>query len=79
MPYRKLSNEVIWHWCHNCSGWPLHDFGQREDKPPTWNGQSLCEECARRDDCGNCQHSVTLRAGPLFDIHRERLRTTPSL
>ena len=33
MPYRKLGNEVTWHWCHNCSGWPLDDFAQREDKP----------------------------------------------
>jgi hypothetical protein len=40
MPYRKLSSSVTWHWCHNCSGWPLHDFRQREDEPPTWNGQA---------------------------------------
>jgi hypothetical protein len=65
MPYRKRSTSVTWHWCHNCSGWPLGDFQQREDKPPTWGGQSLCEECATRDYCGNCQHSVTLRAGRL--------------
>jgi len=63
MPYRKLSNSLIWHWCHNCAGWPLHDFRQREDKPPTWNGQVLCEECTTRDGCSDCQHSVTLRAG----------------
>jgi len=63
MPYRKLSNSFTWHWCHNCSGWPLHEFRQREDKPPTWNGQALCEECATRDGCSDCQHSITLRAG----------------
>ena len=74
MPYRKLSNGVTWHWCHNCSGWPLNDFHQREDKPPTWNGQELCEECATRDRSRNCQHSVTLRAGLLFD----RFRPTPA-
>jgi hypothetical protein len=67
MPYRKLSTSVTWHWCHNCSGWPLRDFGQREDKPPTWNGQVLCEECATRDCGSTCQHSVTLRAGLLSD------------
>jgi len=74
MPYRKLSNSVTWHWCHNCSGWPLRAFRQREDKPPTWNGQVLCEECATRDYCSNCQHSVTLRAGLLSD---SSLRTAP--
>ena len=67
MPYRKLSNNVTWHWCHNCSQWPLHDFRQREDKPPTWNGQKLCEECATHDGCSDCQHSVTLSAGLASD------------
>ncbi len=46
MPYRRLSNSPTWHWCYNCSGWPLSRFRQREDKPPTWNEQSLCEACA---------------------------------
>jgi hypothetical protein len=63
MPYRAFSNSLIWHWCHNCSDWPLHDFRQREDKPPTWTGQALCEECATCDGCSECQHSITLRAG----------------
>ena len=63
MPYRKLSDGVIWHWCHNCSGWPVHGFRQREDKPVTWTGQRLCEECAKIDGCSDCQLSVTLRAG----------------
>jgi len=74
MPYRRLGDSVTWHWCHNCSGWPVRDFQQREDKPPTWNGQGLCEECATCDDRSKCEHSVTLRAGPLFD----RLRPTPA-
>jgi hypothetical protein len=70
MPYRKLGNGVSWHWCHNCSGWPLHDFQQHEDKPPTWNRQALCEECARRDDCNGCQHSITRGAGGRSVSHR---------
>jgi hypothetical protein len=63
MPYRTSSNSLIWHWCYNCSDWPLHDFRQREDKPPTWTGQALCEECATCDGCSECQHSIALRAG----------------
>ena len=55
MPYRKTSGSVIWHWCHQCAAWPLNNFWQREDKPPTWSGQSLCEECA------------TMRTGPISD------------
>jgi hypothetical protein len=67
MPYRKISGDVIWHWCHNCSAWPRNDFRQREDKPPTWGGQVLCEECATSDSCRTCQHSTELRAGLLSD------------
>ncbi len=63
MPYRKLTHSLTWHWCHNCSCWPHRDFRQREDKPVTWNGQTLCEECAMRDGCSDCQHSITLSVG----------------
>jgi hypothetical protein len=78
MPYRKSSSGVIWHWCHNCSAWPLKDFRQREDKPPTWSGQSLCEECATSDSCRACEHSVELRAGLISDRVLETVAVTPS-
>jgi hypothetical protein len=77
MPYRKTSGSVIWHWCHQCSAWPLNNFWQREDEPPTWSGQSLCEECATSDACGTCEHSGELRAGLLSDRVLETLATTP--
>ena len=67
MPYRTVSNTYTWHWCHNCSHWPSHDFDERQDKPPTWNGQVLCPECATRDGCSDCQHSVTLSVGRASD------------
>jgi hypothetical protein len=57
----------MWHWCYNCSEWPLSDFKQREDKPPTWSGDCLCGECAAGDSCGTCQHSEVLRTGLLSD------------
>jgi hypothetical protein len=77
MPYRKTRGSVTWHWCHKCSAWPVDNFGQREDKPPTWNGQSLCEECATSDSCGKCQHSVELRAGLISDCALEVVPVTP--
>ena len=67
MPFRKADSSVIWHWCYNCSAWPLNDFTQREDKPATWSGESLCKECAASDSCSTCQHSVILRAGSPSD------------
>jgi hypothetical protein len=67
MPFRKADGSVIWHWCHNCSAWPPIDFKQRADKPPAWNGESLCDECAASDSRCNCQYSVVLRAGLASD------------
>ncbi len=63
MPYRRQIAGVTWHWCRNCPGWPQARFHQREDKPSTWGGQSLCEECDRREHCSSCLHSVELRIG----------------
>jgi hypothetical protein len=57
VPFRKADSSVIWHWCYNCTNWPLNDFTQREDKP------SICNECAASDSCSTCQRSVVLRAG----------------
>jgi len=75
MPFRKASSNVIWHWCHNCPTWPVADFTEREDKPLTWSGESLCKECAECDSRRRCQHSVVLRAGLASD---SVLRTVPA-
>ena len=67
MPYRKEITGLAWHWCRNCSGWPEVGFQQREDKPSTWAGQELCEECHGREQCSTCLHSVELRTGRASD------------
>ena len=67
MPYRRQIAGVTWHWCRNCSDWPQVGFQQREDKPPEWGGQSLCNECDRREHCSSCLHSVELRIGRASD------------
>jgi len=48
MSYRRKTDGSIWHWARSCSGWPMHDFRQREDEPSTWGGQTLCDECDSR-------------------------------
>lgn len=52
MSYRRLRVSVTWHWSQNCSGWPVTDFQQVEEKPQAWTGQSLCEDCASLDAGG---------------------------
>lgn len=77
MPYRRMSSGVTWHWCHNCPAWPRNDFRERQDKPATWSGQSLCEECASQDACRTCEHSMELRTGLASDSALE-LMLVPS-
>lgn len=67
MSYRRKTNGSTWHWCRNCPGWPLNDFRQREDKPSTWAGQVLCDECDSRVRSNTCQHSIELRVGLASD------------
>ncbi len=63
MSFRKEITGTLWHWCRNCPGWPQLAFQQREDKPATWGGESLCEECDRRERSSSCNHSAELRIG----------------
>jgi len=67
MSYRRTASGSVWHWCRNCSGWPLQSFRQREDKPSTLTGQTLCDECDGRASAGTCQHSIELRTGLASD------------
>jgi hypothetical protein len=67
VPYRRDIAGVTWHWCRNCPGWPHVEFQQREDKPLAWGGQSMCDECDRREHCSSCLHSVELRIGRASD------------
>jgi hypothetical protein len=67
MSYRRTMSGTIWHWCRNCSSWPSRDFRQREDKPSTWDGQSLCDECDMRAHSSKCQQSIELRIGLASD------------
>jgi len=67
MSYRRETRGSVWHWCRNCPEWPSQDFQQREDKPVTWTGQTLCDQCDGRALACTCQHSVSLRTGLASD------------
>jgi hypothetical protein len=63
-PSAKREREPCGTGCRNCPGWPQLAFRQREDKPATWGGESLCEECDRRERSSSCGRSIELRSGP---------------
>jgi len=49
--YRKKRGSDTWHWCRNCSNWPLHDYEESKTKPTTGE---LCNECKSKDADHNC-------------------------
>lgn len=51
MPYRKIRGSDTWHWCKNCSKWPVANYDEKATKPTSGE---LCDECLskqKRNDC----------------------------
>jgi hypothetical protein len=50
--YRKRRGvNDTWHFCANCSDWPIIDYEEHYAKP---NDSELCEECKARKETGTC-------------------------
>jgi len=53
-PYRKAIGSKIWHFCSNCSTWPLRDH-IASSSPEQIGNEELCTECIARHQTGDCQ------------------------
>jgi hypothetical protein len=51
--YRRQKGSGIWHWCRNCSTWPLIEFDAVYTKPVTGG---LDDECRAKEDAGDCRN-----------------------
>ena len=49
--YRRRKGKYAWHWCRNCSNWPMIDFDSRWGKPTSGE---LDNECKEKEKAGNC-------------------------
>ena len=50
--YRKRRRvKDTWHFCGNCSNWPIIDYEERRDEP---TGDELCDECKAKKLAGTC-------------------------
>ncbi len=49
--YRKKRGSNIWHWCRNCSSWPIKNYIPLDTDPLTGE---LCRQCKDKDKSGNC-------------------------
>jgi hypothetical protein len=51
MAYRRKKGSDTWHWCRNCSRWPISDYDERYTKPESGE---LCNECRAKEKEGKC-------------------------
>ena len=49
---RRRGGSDTWHWCRNCSNWPVSDYDEQTTKPTTGE---LDNECKAKDDANNCR------------------------
>jgi hypothetical protein len=52
MPYRRKWANDAWHWCRNCSNWPVTHYNEESSKPESG---SECSECQAKEREGSCQ------------------------
>jgi uncharacterized protein (DUF433 family) len=52
--YRRKKGHDTWHWCRNCSSWPMSDYEEKKNSKRPRIGE-LCNECLGKQKAGNCQ------------------------
>ena len=51
--YRRRKDKDAWHWCKNCTNWPVQagTYVEQTNKPTTGE---LCNQCQAKEKNGNC-------------------------
>lgn len=50
--YVRGSKMDRWHWCENCTQYPMYIYEKTPAQPST---PQLCEQCKTKDENGSCQ------------------------
>ena len=58
--YRRKMGSDTWHWCMNCSNYPLRPVSEVSATKPT-SGE-LCKECKEKDSRGDCKELILKEA-----------------
>ena len=53
--YRKKHNTNLWHFCTNCTDWPVVDFDEKEGDEALFD--DLCAQCIQKQQEGTCEQS----------------------
>jgi hypothetical protein len=49
--YVRGSQYDKWHWCKNCTQYPMYIYQETPIKPPS----DFCEQCRTKEKTANCQ------------------------
>ena len=50
--YRRKKGSDTWHWCKNCTNWPITDYIISHIKPTSGE---LCDQCKSKEKNNNCK------------------------
>ena len=53
--YVRGSEYDRWHWCKNCTQYPMYIYQKTSVRPPS----NFCEQCTTREENGICQCAET--------------------
>jgi hypothetical protein len=65
--YVRGSENDRWHWCKNCTQYPMYTYQKTSVEPPS----DLCEQCKTKERNGNCQCEGLSRTIPEGQLKRE--------
>jgi CheY-like chemotaxis protein len=51
--YRRQHNTDLWHFCSNCTGWPVAGFDENKSDHPPFD--DLCAQCVQKKREGACE------------------------
>jgi hypothetical protein len=49
--FRRNIGSDIWHWCENCSDWPMSNYESSHLKPTSGE---YCDQCKSKDPNSRC-------------------------
>ena len=50
--YRKKQDNDTWHWCRNCSKYPISGYVKSSTEPTS---EELCNECKHKVEIQDCR------------------------
>jgi len=65
--YVRGSEYDNWHWCKNCTQYPMYVYQKTTIEPPS----HLCDQCKTKYKDGNCQCEGIGKTNPEPELKRE--------